>query len=153
MADLDRFKELNDRHGHETGDRALRRFARSIRYALRAHDLAARHGGEEFVMVLPGLDAAGAAAVVERVRFELGAGLADGDLPPFTASFGVADSSHAETFDDLLGHADGLLLAAKRAGRDRVFVAGVDAVELDAREPDGVEVSGDDPVSAAVTLP
>jgi PleD family two-component response regulator len=97
---------------------------------------------------LPGLDAAGAAAVVERVRFELAAALADGDLPPFTASFGVADSTHAATFDDLLGHADRFLLAAKRAGRDRVFVAGIDAVE-----PDDAEVSGDDPVATAVTVP
>ncbi len=68
MADLDRFKSLNDTHGHETGDRALRVFAEILRGGIRAEDLACRYGGEEFVVMLPGTEIHEAIEVMERVR-------------------------------------------------------------------------------------
>jgi diguanylate cyclase (GGDEF)-like protein len=125
MADLDRFKNLNDTYGHEAGDRALRIFATAVTRTLRPGDLASRHGGEEFLLVLPGCGALEAATAAERLREALTlANLSDGGAPGFTASFGVADS---DTFGldlaTLVRQADGALRRAKEAGRDRVVTA------------------------------
>src|SRR2546423_12098759 len=68
VADLDDFKDVNDRHGHPTGDVALREFAEVLRETVRDVDLVSRWGGEEFLLVLPGTDGAGAAQLAERVR-------------------------------------------------------------------------------------
>jgi diguanylate cyclase (GGDEF)-like protein len=122
LADLDHFKLLNDTHGHETGDRALRLFARCLTSSVRDGDLVARYGGEEFVVVLPGIAADAAAGVVDRLRLELQVRTSDGRIPPFTVSAGVVDSSASRSLDDLVRLADDLLLEAKRAGRDRVLV-------------------------------
>jgi diguanylate cyclase (GGDEF)-like protein len=121
VADLDRFKQLNDRHGHEAGDRALRVFAQTSEGVLREGDLIARWGGEEFMIVLPGLDATAALAVTERLRETLGQAHTGGH-PPFTVSFGITDSSAGETLDELLRLADLGLYASKRAGRDRATI-------------------------------
>ena len=122
IADLDHFKALNDTHGHETGDRALRLFSRLMTVNVRAGDLVARFGGEEFVIVFPGLDAAGAAEVFDRVRLDLAAALSDGRTPGFTVSAGVVDTNDAARFEDLIRLADQQLLLAKRMGRDRTLV-------------------------------
>lgn len=100
MCDLDHFKDLNDTHGHETGDRALRQFARVLSAALRPGDVAARFGGEEFVLLLPRCSADTARQVVQRVRERLADSLEGGLLPTFTVSIGLADSSMG---DDLQG--------------------------------------------------
>ena len=71
IADLDHFKQLNDKHGHEAGDRALRVFAQATQRALRDGDLLARWGGEEFVIMMPGVDREQAVAALERVRESL----------------------------------------------------------------------------------
>ncbi len=124
IADLDGFKVLNDTHGHAVGDRALRLFAHTLAASIRPQDEAARFGGEEFVVLLPGADLEAATAVLERVRVALRRALHDADLPPFTSSFGVAASARGAAPAEVLEAADRALYAAKRAGRDRVVVCG-----------------------------
>ena len=123
MADLDHFKRLNDSFGHDTGDRALRTFARVLREAVRDADIVARHGGEEFVIVLPGLDALTAAPVLHRVREKLREAVGTAMIPGFTVSIGVADSSWSALLPDLLRAADEALMQAKTDGRDRLVIA------------------------------
>lgn len=130
MADLDHFKQLNDTFGHETGDRALRLFARVTREAVRDGDMVCRHGGEEFVLVLPRADVTTAAPVLHRLRTSLATALTDAKLPPFTVSMGLVDSTWSGQLDVLLRKADRALMQAKADGRDRVVID--DDAELDA---------------------
>jgi diguanylate cyclase (GGDEF)-like protein len=123
--DLDHFKSLNDTHGHEAGDQALRLFARVLAESLRPEDIAARYGGEEFVIVLPNCGTAVAAGVLERVRESLALELSAGNVPAFTVTFGIASSAYAAAFDEIVAVADGALLDAKAAGRNRVVIAGL----------------------------
>ncbi len=123
MADLDHFKKLNDTHGHETGDRALRVFTRVLEETTRVHDLVGRYGGEEFVVVLPRSSTAEAADVIARTRVALKRELAETGVPTFTFSAGLADAGPDETFQHALMAADEALLAAKRSGRDRTLIA------------------------------
>jgi diguanylate cyclase (GGDEF)-like protein/PAS domain S-box-containing protein len=122
MADLDRFKQLNDTHGHEAGDRALRAFAQIGQEVLREDDIIARWGGEEFVIVVPDLDRRQAAGVLERIRTRL-AESHTGAHPSYTASFGLTDSTRADTLEQLLQLADAALYQAKETGRDRVVLS------------------------------
>jgi diguanylate cyclase (GGDEF)-like protein len=123
VLDLDHFKEVNDSHGHATGDAVLRDVAYLIRKELRAFDLAYRLGGEEFLVLLPGADIDECAEIAERLREAIAAAPAGGR--PVTMSFGVA-SSGGGGFDHetVLCAADGALYAAKRGGRNRVVVSG-----------------------------
>jgi diguanylate cyclase (GGDEF)-like protein len=124
MADLDNFKSLNDSHGHETGDRALRVFADTLRKELRADDLACRYGGEEFAIALPRADTHEAVEVVERIRQSLARATSRGDVPGFTVSFGIAHSDDADDLKELVERADRALFAAKDAGRNRTCIDG-----------------------------
>lgn len=124
MADLDYFKSLNDAHGHESGDRALRVFAEVLREGIRAEDYACRFGGEEFVVLLPGAEIHEAIEVMERVRGLLARSTQRGDMPAFTVSCGIAHSGDAADFEDLLLRADRALFAAKDAGRDCICIDG-----------------------------
>ena len=110
IADLDRFKAVNDNHGHDAGDRTLRVFADAMRRSLRPDDVIARFGGDEFVMVFSYCNAGQAARVIQRVRHELSRGLSRAGLPEVTASFGIADSSVGRTMSAILGIDEGALL-------------------------------------------
>ena len=126
MADLDSFKDVNDRFGHPAGDSVLREFARLLQESLRDVDLASRWGGEEFLLVLPGTDLEGGAQVAERIRLALAGRIVlsvDGTPIPVTASFGVAASPPATTASELFAAADAALYEAKRAGKNRVETA------------------------------
>ena len=121
LVDLDGLKLLNDRFGHRVGDEALKAVASAIQDGCRGADVAARWGGDEFVLLAPNAGPDEALALAERVRL-LARGAARGDVAP-TVSIGVAtlDASrqHASA-DDLVRGADTALYEAKRAGRNRV---------------------------------
>jgi diguanylate cyclase (GGDEF)-like protein len=122
--DLDRFKELNDRLGHEAGDAALRTLATVMREELREQDIIGRFGGEEFVVALPGADRLHAARVAERIRARLQALAAEDPADALrTVSIGVATLNDGETTSALLKRADKAMYAAKAAGRNRVVHA------------------------------
>jgi diguanylate cyclase (GGDEF)-like protein len=125
VADLDWFKDVNDRYGHPAGDSLLRDFASLLQETLRDVDLAGRWGGEEFMLILPGTDLTGGAQVAERVRAALASRmvLVDGTPIPVTASFGVASVPPAKTASELFAAADAALYEAKRAGKNRVQAA------------------------------
>jgi diguanylate cyclase (GGDEF)-like protein len=131
MADLDHFKELNDTYGHETGDRALRLFAETLRRALRDRDLVCRHGGEEFAVVLPECTTVDARVALESVRAELINALRAAGLPAYTASFGIIEANDGEDLESALRRADAALFEAKHTGRDRVVVHGPSGVATD----------------------
>jgi diguanylate cyclase (GGDEF)-like protein/PAS domain S-box-containing protein len=127
MLDADHFKNINDEFGHAAGDVVLRELARICRSHLRANDLLARVGGEEFTLLLPETALSGARAVAERVRVELEHATMrspEGNALRITASFGVAEWKKGENLDGLLRRADRALYAAKDAGRNRVVVDG-----------------------------
>jgi diguanylate cyclase (GGDEF)-like protein len=126
MADLDHFKKLNDTFGHRAGDRALRTFAETVRGALRSGDRAARWGGEEFVIVLHGAGAEQAQEWTQRLRQRLAERSGKDEVPTFTASFGVADSSMWPNVPGLLRIADAALYVSKKQGRDRVTIGSPD---------------------------
>jgi diguanylate cyclase (GGDEF)-like protein len=126
VADLDWFKDVNDRYGHPSGDAVLREFATLLQETVRDVDLAGRWGGEEFLLILPGTDLAGGAQVAERVRAALAGRIvlsADGTPIPVTASFGVAATPPATTAAELFSAADAALYEAKRNGKNRVETA------------------------------
>src|SRR5690348_505431 len=127
LLDLDRFKLVNDQYGHPAGDIVLREIGRVLPMAMRPADIVCRYGGEEFCVVLPDADAAGAvralASLAARLR-DLRVAFQGATLGGFTFSAGIAVlGRHGNTLDDLLAHADRALYAAKDAGRDRVLVA------------------------------
>lgn len=126
LMDLDRFKRINDVHGHDAGDALLRRFVEVARAVVRPHDLLARYGGEEFCALLPGAGLVEATQVAERIRAHFEAAATPGGQTAVgtTVSIGVAQLQlPAETLGDAIGRADRALYAAKHAGRNRVLTA------------------------------
>jgi diguanylate cyclase (GGDEF)-like protein len=125
LADLDDFKAVNDAHGHAVGDDVLRTFAGVLRATVRESDLAGRWGGEEFLLLLPGAEAVGAAQLADRVRegfAERSSIGRDGEVVTVTCSFGVAQYRPGDGQRELFGAADRALYQAKRAGKNRVEI-------------------------------
>jgi diguanylate cyclase (GGDEF)-like protein len=127
IADLDRFKSINDTHGHCAGDAVLREAVRRMQSSIRSYDAIGRYGGEEFLIVLPGCDEACTFGQAERLRRELREGeVLIGDVPfRLTASFGATSVPVGARVpgDVLIRTADEAMYRAKREGRDRVVYA------------------------------
>lgn len=135
VLDLDHFKQVNDRHGHEAGDRVLVRLVELLGQRLRKLDGVYRLGGEEFVLLLPGTALTQAAPRLYALQAELSRGLAP--LPGgVTVSIGAAEHQPGEGWSQWLGRADAALYRAKQAGRNRVVLAG-GVVPADAAERRG----------------
>lgn len=120
LADIDHFKHINDSHGHDIGDNALATFAGLLNGRIRDCDLAARVGGEEFVLLLPRTELNAATQSAERLRVETGRMRVAGLAEAITASFGVTRYQTGDTIHTLLKRVDQALYAAKNGGRDRV---------------------------------
>lgn len=121
VLDLDHFKDINDRHGHQAGDRVLMAAGQAVRGAIRQSDLVVRWGGEEFLVLLPEHSAPQALAVASRIQLAIKGERFEGFQ--VTASFGVATRSTAEDFDAWFARADKALYEAKKAGRDCIRAA------------------------------
>lgn len=122
MVDLDRFKAINDQYGHEAGDQVLRSVLEPMSQCMRPRDLVGRIGGEEFLILLTGVDQAAAAGIAERIReaIEVLDVESHGRHIPVTASFGIAQWDGQCGLDELIRRADEALYRAKRSGRNRV---------------------------------
>jgi len=134
LADVDRFKQYNDTHGHLAGDAALVKIAEVFRKTTRQVDCVARYGGEEFVVMLLECTMATAAIVGERIRSRV----AEQDLGPgsLTVSIGLAEYPEGgETPEELIATADAAMYQAKSAGRNQVVIAGVSRQRKDDRKP------------------
>ena len=134
--DLDHFKALNDRFGHQVGDQVLASVGAVMRSTLRDSDFAGRNGGEEFAVILPNTDAAGGQGTADKLRLAISAITVPGLDLELTASLGVAGyPEHAVGPERLERLADAALYVAKRSGRNRVEVA--------TATPDGPEKQDD----------
>jgi diguanylate cyclase (GGDEF)-like protein len=125
MIDIDKFKGINDRHGHAVGDRVLQALTRGVADCIRTTDVLARYGGEEFVIVLPGTDTRGAQLLAERIcRHVAGLACAVPGAPAltFTISVGVASLSGDSSCAELIDRADQAMYRAKHQGGNRVAV-------------------------------
>lgn len=127
IMDLDHFKNINDTYGHRAGDEVLASFAQKVRSMIRPYDIFSRFGGEEFVLLLPGLSQNAAYGVLERIRTSIASSrfIQDHQDQSVTASVGLVSCSGLETYDldTLYSKADALLYKAKSEGRNRVAVA------------------------------
>lgn len=122
MLDLDHFKLVNDRYGHAVGDLVLRHVTAVIGQVLRADDALVRYGGEEFLLLLPGIERERGARIAERVRAAVAAApvAVPGGQLTSTVSIGVAELRPGEARDEVIARADAALYRAKAGGRDRV---------------------------------
>jgi diguanylate cyclase len=125
MVDIDHFKEVNDRHGHDAGDKMLQHMTTTIRSVLRESDVLARYGGEEFLIVFPDTDISGAAFVTDRLRNLVGNTpmIYEGRKIQATISAGLAQVKGDENGQSLIMRADAALYKAKNAGRNCVKIA------------------------------
>jgi diguanylate cyclase (GGDEF)-like protein len=124
MIDCDNLKPVNDSHGHEAGNRLLRQVANAVQSELRATDVPARYGGDEFIVLLPETPPRGAVDVAERIRNAIGARpiAFDGQRITATVSIGIACyPEDGRTLDALASRADRALYQAKQEGRNKVL--------------------------------
>jgi len=120
LLDLDHFKQYNDRHGHQAGDRFLKEAAAAWQAVVRKTDMVTRYGGEEFAILLPDCDLEDAMEIADRLRTA---------QPEGTCSLGIAQWDGREDVTALVARADRALYAAKEAGRDRIHADTTTAVE------------------------
>lgn len=123
MSDLDKFKDINDKFGHDVGDIVLKEFANIISLSIREYDIATRFGGEEFVILMPHMDLDNAVAAADRIRTALEAKDFNPHAIKVTASFGVATLSSNDSPEAFLKRADDAMYEAKNSGRNRVVSA------------------------------
>jgi diguanylate cyclase (GGDEF)-like protein len=145
LADIDNFKEINDGFGHQTGDNVIRAVARAIAAAVREVDFPARFGGEEFAIVLPGSSLEDAKRTAERVRRAVTAvevAGPTGAVARVTASFGIAEFPTYASGEALVAAADAALYQAKRAGKDQVATATLQAETTPGELPPSVAALG-----------
>ena len=127
LVDIDHFKQINDKLGHAAGDRALKLVSRCTLELLRSNDVAGRHGGDEFVMLLRRSSTQDAMQVAERLVSHLQQQAHAHALPRLTLSFGIVQMRHGESIDETLHRADLALYEAKRLGRSRAVAADGDS--------------------------
>jgi diguanylate cyclase len=138
LADIDHFKQINDRHGHLLGDKILRAIGHTLQANIKGRDIAARPGGDEFTILLRQTPLAGARALAEQIRGAVATGRirradrnADDREPgSVTLSIGVAVGGRDDTLESLMARADAALYAAKRAGRNRVWADGIEPLAV-----------------------
>jgi diguanylate cyclase (GGDEF)-like protein len=123
LVDIDHFKQINDKLGHAAGDRALKLVSRCTLELLRSHDVAGRHGGDEFVMLLRRSSTQDAMQVADRLVSHLQQQAYAHALPRLSLSFGIVQMRRGESIDDTLQRADLALYEAKRLGRSRAVAA------------------------------
>ena len=124
MLDIDFFKRINDTHGHQTGDRALALFAKSLQQLVRQPDLVGRYGGEEFCVLLPMSDVTAAQTVDQRLRAAILRDVNPALGFELTFSAGVATLTDGDSsLDSIIARADQALYAAKQGGRNRIVLA------------------------------
>ena len=126
MIDLDHFKIINDRFGHDSGDEVLRAIAAALSSGLREVDLAARYGGEEFAIIMPHTTKTNAEIVARRIAAQIGSLVHEfqGEKVSLTASLGIADVADLSeaNAENLVKAADVALYEAKRSGRNRIVL-------------------------------
>lgn len=141
--DLDNFKQINDRHGHALGDACLRAVTRAVSEQFQYGDQLGRLGGEEFVLVLSGVERPVALRIAEQVgaRIRRDCACVEGVAVAVTASIGVAQARDGDSVASLIARADQAMYAAKRAGGDRVMTEDAPArVPEDTKAPEGASV-------------
>lgn len=119
LMDIDDFKNINDTHGHNTGDKALVQFSTTLRQTIRESDMAGRWGGEEFLIICPETTIAGALSLAEKLRSDIEKN-EFGGIGNMTASFGVTGIKHGDNVRSMIHRADKALYSAKHAGKNRV---------------------------------
>jgi diguanylate cyclase (GGDEF)-like protein len=153
VGDLDRFKRVNDVHGHAAGDDVLRRVADAIRGAKRGFDRAARIGGEEFAILAPDSDEHGAYMLAERIRAAVNEAFANQGDSQLTISFGISTHPlHGQSADGLLRTADQALYAAKRLGRNRSVISSAEVPGILAHGARGTDGEGHVELAALINL-
>ncbi|MBO0662149.1 diguanylate cyclase [Jiella sp. MQZ9-1] len=124
ILDIDKFKSVNDRYGHQVGDKVIQTLSQALTGGLRRTDVVARYGGEEFAIILLDTDVAGAAVVMNRIRERFGEIILNGAGEAFSTTFsaGIAQSTDRAKANDVLAMADARLYQAKATGRNRIVV-------------------------------
>jgi len=121
MADIDHFKQINDRFGHDEGDRVLKDIAKIMDASVRSHDVLARWGGEEFILIVESIRHSEAKRIAENLRRSVELATEQRDIP-LTISIGVAFQSSGQPSDIVINEADNCLYTAKRGGRNKVVM-------------------------------